>query len=386
MVILVANLISSIFTSLFTAEEQEIAVRIFIIGGTALGTTILSIIALFVYDVLTQPKHVFDEYFKRLNRKDLVALKNFANKYGYSNEIVKNLIEIKHYKVMKLIVKNLGETIDLKDIIRFENLVVLSVRDNGFINCRKFRKLKSLEVLNLKNITINSKTLKNLTKISSVRKLSIKNCSIPLDFFEIIKNLKNLKELIVRDSELSSLIELSQLKKLVFLDLEGNLISDISEVSKLSNLEHLNLCKNKIEYISSLKSLTNLKYLDLDENNIRNLNGILENPEINELHFRYNYVTDIKGIANLKKLDIIDLGSNPIKEIEELKHLDLSEIRVSVMKDAFPELDIRQIANKWENDLMEGKLKLNDSETSYIPMSQMEKPREIQIHLTTTIL
>lgn len=125
--------------------------------------------------------------------------------------------------------------------------------------------------------------------MSSLDLSDLQLTSIPKE----IGNCANLKELILWKNKLTEIPkEIGKLKKLEVLYLSGNKLSKLpSEIGELTNLRELYLTSNKInEFPIELTYLKRLEKLVLYKNNIR------------ELPFEF---------INLK-LDIIDLGENPL--------------------------------------------------------------------------
>ncbi|CAG1023459.1 Internalin A [Patescibacteria group bacterium] len=116
-----------------------------------------------------------------------------------------------------------------------------------------------------------------------------------LSDISVLKQLKNLSQLNLSNSQISDISVLKELKNLTQLDLSNNQISDISVLRELKNLFQLNLSSNKISNINILKELNNLSHIDLSNNKI----------------------SDIRILKKLKNLSQIDLQDNQIKILSE---------------------------------------------------------------------
>lgn len=82
-----------------------------------------------------------------------------------------------------------------------------------------------------------------------------------------------------------------------------------------ANLEKLNLVENDIRDATPIKYLKKLKILKLNHNFIKEINFFDEkNSIIEELYLARNYIKDISPLLNLKYLDIVNIDSQNIKE------------------------------------------------------------------------
>ncbi|XP_078493130.1 dynein axonemal light chain 1-like [Ciona intestinalis] len=89
----------------------------------------------------------------------------------------------------------------------------------------------------------------------------------------------------------------------------------------LTLCEELSLSTNAIEKIS-LQGLKNLKILSLGRNNIKNLNGLeAVGDTLEELRISYNQIEGLKGVHVLKKLKILLMNNNQVKDWSEFNKL-----------------------------------------------------------------
>lgn len=93
-------------------------------------------------------------------------------------------------------------------------------------------------------------------------------------------------------------------------------------LSKLENCEQLSLSTNCIEKISSLNGLRKLKILSLGRNYIKNLGGLDPVADtLEQLWVSYNNIEKLKGITVLKKLRVLYMGNNSVKDWGEFNKL-----------------------------------------------------------------
>lgn len=101
-----------------------------------------------------------------------------------------------------------------------------------------------------------------------------------------------------------------------------------ASLSNLVNCERLSLSTNCIEKIANLNGLKKLKILSLGRNNIKNLNGLeAVGDTLEELWISYNLIEKLKGVHVMKKLKVLYMSNNLVKEWAEfLKLADLPSL------------------------------------------------------------
>ncbi|XP_020365301.2 dynein axonemal light chain 1 isoform X2 [Rhincodon typus] len=95
-----------------------------------------------------------------------------------------------------------------------------------------------------------------------------------------------------------------------------------ASLSTLSNCEKLSLSTNCIEKIANLNGLKKLTILSLGRNNIKNLNGLEAVGEtLEELWISYNLIEKLKGIHAMRKLQVLYMSNNLVKDWAEFSKL-----------------------------------------------------------------
>uniref|UniRef100_A0A4W3JY94 Dynein axonemal light chain 1 n=1 Tax=Callorhinchus milii TaxID=7868 RepID=A0A4W3JY94_CALMI len=95
-----------------------------------------------------------------------------------------------------------------------------------------------------------------------------------------------------------------------------------ASLSMLTNCEKLSLSTNCIEKIANLNGLKKLKILSLGRNNIKNLNGLETVGEtLEELWISYNLIEKLKGVHAMKKLLVLYMANNLVKDWAEFSKL-----------------------------------------------------------------
>lgn len=132
--------------------------------------------------------------------------------------------------------------------------------------------------------------------------------------------LKVEKKLVLKGKGIKDVTEIegiSDLTKLIELDLRNNEITEIQGIEGLGSLTILRLSKNKIQEISGLDNLKRLEVLDLRHNEIKEIKGLSDLIALEKLDLRHNQIKKIAGLDNLVSLRELDLGYNLIFHVEE---------------------------------------------------------------------
>ncbi|XP_040557565.1 leucine-rich repeat-containing protein 9 isoform X2 [Gallus gallus] len=112
-------------------------------------------------------------------------------------------------------------------------------------------------------------------------------------------------------------LQLSRLKKLKFLFLQGNFISQIEGLEGLQFLQELVLDHNRIKRISqgSLAGQSGLQTLHLEKNHIRELNGLKPLVKLQKLFLQFNRIQELSELEKLQvipSLKVLSLRGNPV--------------------------------------------------------------------------
>ncbi|XP_021092645.1 leucine-rich repeat-containing protein 49 isoform X2 [Heterocephalus glaber] len=159
----------------------------------------------------------------------------------------------------------------------------------------------------------------------------------------IIDGEEHLRLLNFQHNFITRIQNISNLQRLIFLDLYDNQIEEISGLSTLRSLRVLLLGKNRIKKISNLENLKNLDVLDLHGNQITkienvnhlcdlrvlnlarnllshadNLNGL---DSLTELNLRHNQITFVRDVDNLPSLQRLFLSFNNISSFDSVSCL-----------------------------------------------------------------
>ncbi|XP_059514501.1 leucine-rich repeat-containing protein 49 isoform X2 [Myotis daubentonii] len=141
------------------------------------------------------------------------------------------------------------------------------------------------------------------------------------NFITRIQNISNLRRLIfldLYDNHIEEISGLSTLRCLRVLLLGKNRIKKISNLENLKSLDVLDLHGNQIAKIENVNHLCDLRVLNLARNllsHVDNLNGL---DSLTELNLRHNQITFVRDVDNLPCLQRLFLSFNNISNFESV--------------------------------------------------------------------
>ncbi|KYN45088.1 Leucine-rich repeat-containing protein 49 [Trachymyrmex septentrionalis] len=129
--------------------------------------------------------------------------------------------------------------------------------------------------------------------------------------------LENLRVLLLGKNRIRRIEGLKQLLKLEVLDLHGNQIQQITGLENLSSLKVLNLAGNNIKTVgcNDFQGLISLKELNLRRNKLKRLLGFDETPQLQKLYLSNNDIHKIEDMSSLAKalqIKEITIDGNPV--------------------------------------------------------------------------
>lgn len=174
-------------------------------------------------------------------------------------------------------------------------------------------------------------TFKSLEKLSLIETnyemmYDLGNLRFTLKSLEIHNtDLQHLTQLLLCDQLHKEIISNGTItfKSMTNANFSYNQLADIDQsIQLLPNLEMLNLENNKIKDVHWLTTLTKLKYLNLSANQFRDIENLeLKLCKIVSLDLSQNYLTSLKGFSKLYSLETLDVKSNRITEVSEVRHV-----------------------------------------------------------------
>ena len=122
----------------------------------------------------------------------------------------------------------------------------------------------------------------------------------------------------------------ADLEKVKNLYLRNNQLTDVTALKELTQLTYLNLERNQLTDVTALKELTQLTKLYLDDNRLTDITALKELTQLKTLWLSENQLTDVKGLEKLTLLKELHLQDNP----------DLTKAQIAELQKALPKCRI----------------------------------------------
>ncbi|XP_075821749.1 leucine-rich repeat-containing protein 49 isoform X7 [Microtus pennsylvanicus] len=137
----------------------------------------------------------------------------------------------------------------------------------------------------------------------------------------IIDGEEHLRLLNFQHNFITRIQNISNLQRLIFLDLYDNQIEEISGLSTLRSLRVLLLGKNRIKKISNLENLKNLDVLDLHGNQITKIENVNHLCDLRVLNLARNLLSHVDNLNGLDSLTELNLRHNQITSVRDVDNL-----------------------------------------------------------------
>lgn len=137
----------------------------------------------------------------------------------------------------------------------------------------------------------------------------------------VIDGEEHLRLLNFQHNFITRIQNISNLRKLIFLDLYDNHIEEISGLSTLRSLRVLLLGKNRIKKISNLENLKSLDVLDLHGNQIAKIENVNHLCDLRVLNLARNLLSHVDNLNGLDSLTELNLRHNQITFVRDVDNL-----------------------------------------------------------------
>ncbi|QWG26610.1 LPXTG cell wall anchor domain-containing protein [Bacillus mycoides] len=296
-----------------------------------------------------------------LNLENNVPEKQKENKEDKveQQEKVANVIVDKklqqHINKYNLDRKNINEPITKEDLLKIKTLTIYSGEG--------INEIAGLEYMtNLEKLTLRESNVTDISVISELRHLKYLDLSSnPIESIQPVSKLENLDMLFLRDNKIADLTPLSQMKKIKILDLIGNNIKDLTPLFTVLSLEEVYLANNQISNLSGIEKLKNVKLLWIGNNKISDVEPISKMSNLIELEIADSELKDISPLSKLGKLQVLNLEENYISDISALGELtDLYEVNLAA-NEIFDIRPVQELGKRIWIDIQRQKIFLDEA-------------------------
>ena len=211
-------------------------------------------------------------------------------------------------------------------------LIVIALIVSFYLNREETEMLPPVEVPGYK-VKLSPEGNLDEVKTATIRKSLGTSEMLYGKFPPIVFQLINLEELDFSRTEISDLTPIQHLKQLKQIISRENELSGLRGIENFPNLVSLDISFNNLNLseLRGIENSPNLVSLDISDNNLSELRGIENFPNLVSLDISENNLSDLRGIENLKNLESLDLDGNSgltnlsgIEILQKLQSLDLS--------------------------------------------------------------
>ncbi|MDM5460772.1 leucine-rich repeat domain-containing protein [Bacillus cereus] len=251
--------------------------------------------------------------------------------------------------------KNINEPITKEDLLKIKTLTIYS--GEGINEIAGLEYMTSLEKLTLRESNVT-----DISAISELRYLKFLDLSSnPIESIQPVSKLENLDMLFLRDNKIADLTPLSQMKKIKTLDLIGNNIKDLTPLFTVSSLKEVYLANNQISNLSGIEKLKNVKLLWIGNNKISDVESISKMSNLIELEIADSEIKDISPLSKLGKLQVLNLEENYISDISALGELtNLHEVNLAA-NEIFDIRPVQELGKRIWIDIQRQKIFLDEA-------------------------
>lgn len=245
-----------------------------------------------------------------------------------SGSNIEDINPIKHLSTLEELALPNALITEVDAIRDCKNLKKLQLQNN------KIEDISPLEdLLELVEIDISGNEITNITALHNIKNISDLDLSNnQISNGEIIKNLTALRYLKIAQNKLTEVSFLREKHTLEALDISNNPIhSFMNDISDLKNLTHLIL--DGISTVNDRKKSlpSNLVYLSMANCNLDHVEILTSLTALTDLNISYNQISDVDDLIVLEKLEQLNLRNNRIEKAsvlminKRLKWLDITD-------------------------------------------------------------
>lgn len=239
--------------------------------------------------------------------------------------------------------RNQGSIDTLDDIAQMHNIRTLALYNQKISDLTPLMELKHLICLGLG--TNNISDISQLAPLKTIQILDLSGNPVDGNDMEVLKDLPELIDLDIGDTNVTGLHNIKQLK-LKSLSLYGTDQGDcvglnemiglekliicgigygitelgMSKVIQLTNLTQLRVMGSQAFDVSIIATMKNLTYLDLCNCNLESIDGLI-GLNLQEFYFDGNRVKDLSALEYFPNIQFLGIQNNPIEDYTPLSKL-----------------------------------------------------------------
>ena len=203
---------------------------------------------------------------------------------------------------------------DLSPLINFKSLTSLAIVDNkNLLDIRVLSELKELKNLDLRNTQVLSlEPLAGLSKLETLNLHVEPQTGLPKRTgLDALRHLKNLKDLDIDSAEALD-DQIKDLQQLQVLTIYGP-VRDVCNLKNLKQLYILYLINAGIKDISCLKEFKELADVNLRGNPIKSVASWAALPKLRNLSIDNTLVEDLSAFAGNRNMSIVEARGTPLR-------------------------------------------------------------------------
>ncbi len=167
-----------------------------------------------------------------------------------------------------------------------------------------------------------------------VTELDLFNNNVSGDIASQLSNLTELKKLVLRSNEVTSIPVIASL---TYLDLGRNDLGTLPDFSQFPNLDSLFLDGTRLDSLPDFSVMPNLKYLTIGDNEFEDISALSGISNVTSIDISRSFVNDFSPLSSLTQLVAMNLTGNIIETypdfsvLTNLNYLSLNNTETSVL-------------------------------------------------------
>lgn len=223
------------------------------------------------------------------------------------------------------------DTPSKSEVLSCENLAQvqqLNIRNTGLGSLEGIQYLTAATRLTLANAPFPASERHKIAGMTAVTHLTLEK--LPnLTHIDFASSLSELHTLILRETAVTSLSPLQNLRKVEIIWADENRLTTVAPLGGLPVLRLLSATHNDLTAIGALANAPALQSLYLGDNRISNPAGVERITTLTNLDLRGNGISGIGSLEALENLEVLNLARNQLSSIEGLR--GLSQLRELVI-------------------------------------------------------